>query len=150
MTEARDGEARARDPWRGSRIFAARYEKSATALVALARTLRRAPAVAGGVEFVELYDRVVDLPPDAFARVWSKDPGAYLWVHCAFDLAAPELIAPSDTEPDAALVAKETIELAFLAAVQHLPPRPRAVLILRDVLGWSAIETADALDARAR
>jgi RNA polymerase sigma-70 factor (ECF subfamily) len=49
-------------------------------------------------------------------------------------------------EPDAVLIAKETIELGFLAAVQHLPPRPRAVVILRDVLGWSASETADALD----
>jgi RNA polymerase sigma-70 factor (ECF subfamily) len=53
-----------------------------------------------------------------------------------------EGIVAGDDEPDAALVRKETIELAFLAAIQHLPPRRRAVLILRDVLGWSARDTA--------
>lgn len=58
-----------------------------------------------------------------------------------------EQAAPSDAEPDAAVVAKETIELAFLVAIQHLPPRPRAVLILRDVLGWSAKDTAALLES---
>jgi RNA polymerase sigma-70 factor (ECF subfamily) len=55
-------------------------------------------------------------------------------------------IAADEEEPDAALVAKETIELAYLVAIQHLPPRSRAVLILRDVLGWSAKDTADLID----
>jgi RNA polymerase sigma-70 factor, ECF subfamily len=54
--------------------------------------------------------------------------------------------AASDEQPDAVVIATETIGLAFLAAIQHLPPRPRAVLILRDVLGWTAAETAAALD----
>jgi RNA polymerase sigma-70 factor (ECF subfamily) len=58
-----------------------------------------------------------------------------------------ERIAPPDAEPDSAVVAKETIELVFLVAIQHLPPRQRAALILRDLLGWSAKETAAALDA---
>jgi RNA polymerase sigma-70 factor (ECF subfamily) len=47
---------------------------------------------------------------------------------------------------DEMIVARETIEIAFLAAIHLLPPRQRAVLILRDVLDWSSKETAELLD----
>src|ERR671936_20958 len=56
-------------------------------------------------------------------------------------------IADAHDGPHETIVARETIELAFLVAIQHLPPRQRAVLILRDVLGWSARETATMVDA---
>jgi RNA polymerase sigma-70 factor (TIGR02960 family) len=55
-------------------------------------------------------------------------------------------IAPPEDEPDAVVVARETIALAYVAVIQLLPPRQRAVLILRDVLEWSAKETADMLE----
>lgn len=75
------------------------------------------------------------------------------------DLPAPTLVASIEPYPDAllgpavpggddpvtAVVAKETIEIAFLAAIQHLPPVQRAVLILRDVIGWSANDAAEVL-----
>ena len=57
-----------------------------------------------------------------------------------------EGIAAGEAEPEAEVVDKETIELAFIAAIQLLPPKQRAVLISRDVLGWSAAESADLLD----
>jgi RNA polymerase sigma-70 factor (TIGR02960 family) len=55
-------------------------------------------------------------------------------------------IAPSAEQPDAVVVERETIELTFLAALQVLPPRQRAALIARDVIGWPASETATLLE----
>jgi RNA polymerase sigma-70 factor (ECF subfamily) len=57
-----------------------------------------------------------------------------------------EGIAPDEDSPETAVVGRETMELAFIAAIQLLPPRQRAVLIARDVLGWSAAESASLLD----
>jgi RNA polymerase sigma-70 factor (TIGR02960 family) len=54
--------------------------------------------------------------------------------------------APAEAEPDAAVVATETISLAFLAVLQLLPPRQRAALVLRDVLDWPAAEVAELLE----
>jgi RNA polymerase sigma-70 factor, ECF subfamily len=72
--------------------------------------------------------------------------GEVTWLQPFPDQLLEQAAAP-DAEPDAAVVARETIELAFLVAVQHLPPRQRAVLMLRDVLGWSAAESAAVLES---
>ena len=57
-----------------------------------------------------------------------------------------EEAAPAVEQPDAAVIGRETIELTFLAVIQLLPPRQRAVLILRDVLDWPARDVAELLD----
>jgi RNA polymerase sigma-70 factor (ECF subfamily) len=69
------------------------------------------------------------------------------WLQPYPDRLLDELPGAAAGEPDAVTVARETIELAFIAVVQALPPRQRAALLLCDMLGWSPRETAELLDA---
>jgi RNA polymerase sigma-70 factor (ECF subfamily) len=115
----------------------------------LLRAWRRRETYAGRSTFrAWLYRIATNTCLDHLER-HPRRPGAngeVTWLQ-AFPDRLLDQAAPADAEPDAAVVARETIELAFLVAVQHLPPRQRAVLMLRDVLGWSAAESAAVLEA---
>jgi RNA polymerase sigma-70 factor (TIGR02960 family) len=111
---------RARDRFDGSNLRAWLYKIATTAcLDAIKRLKRRPPS--------------------------QSTPAEIPWIQPYPDRLLDE-VAPREEEPDAVVVGRETIELAYLAVIQLLPPRQRAALILRDVLGMSAAETAEALD----
>jgi RNA polymerase sigma-70 factor (ECF subfamily) len=76
--------------------------------------------------------------PDDYDVAWLQPyPDALL------EIADPD----PHMDPAAAAIRREHIELAFIAAIQYLPARQRAVLLLRDVIGYSAAETATLLDS---
>jgi RNA polymerase sigma-70 factor, ECF subfamily len=77
-------------------------------------------------------------PVEANLNVPSEVP----WIQPAPD----ELVVPEQSDPAEVTTARETVRLAFIAALQHLPPRQRAVLILCEVLRWQAAEVAELLE----
>jgi RNA polymerase sigma-70 factor (ECF subfamily) len=83
---------------------------------------------------VLLFPAGEDADPPPLARVSWLEP-------------YPDSLLPDAAvgDPQARLDLRESVALAFLAAIQHLPPRQRAMLVLFDVLGWSAAETAELL-----
>ncbi|MCU1376343.1 MAG: sigma-70 family polymerase sigma factor [Actinomycetia bacterium] len=66
----------------------------------------------------------------------------HVWVQPMHD----DRVLPADADPGELAVQRDSIRLAFVAALQHLPPKQRSVLILREVLRWQATEVAELLD----
>jgi RNA polymerase sigma-70 factor (TIGR02960 family) len=92
--------------------------------------------------------RMPELPPPPAEAPGPPEPtrrGEPIWLEPYPD-ALLEGVGERSREPDARYEAREAIGLAFVAGLQRLPPRQRAVLVLRDVLGFRAAEVAETLD----
>ena len=91
------------------------------------------------------------ITPDMYGPPADQFPSGKLPTEVAWLEPYPDSeldgIADAALGPDARYELQESVQLAFVAAIQQLPARQRAVLLLRDVLGWSAAETAQLLDA---
>jgi RNA polymerase sigma-70 factor (ECF subfamily) len=74
------------------------------------------------------------------------DPLTELPRGCWIEPIPDALALPPDADPVERVSLRQSIRLAFVAALQHLPPKQRAALLLTDVLGWSAAEVADTLE----
>jgi RNA polymerase sigma-70 factor (ECF subfamily) len=72
----------------------------------------------------------------------APPPDELPWI----DPCPPALWEPTTGTPEASYSARESVQLAFVVALQHLPATQRAVLILREIVGWSAAEVAGLLD----
>ena len=87
------------------------------------------------------------LPMDLSAPVPSSTPPGRVLPETTWLEPIPDGDAiPGGADPAERVALKDTIRLAFVAALQTLPPKQRAVLVLREVLGWHAAEVAELLD----
>jgi RNA polymerase sigma-70 factor (ECF subfamily) len=87
--------------------------------------------------------RPMDLGSEPVSR--AVGPGAVLPEATWIEPVPEARVLDADADPAEQAVARESLRLAFIAALQHLPPRQRAVLILREVLRWEASEVAELL-----
>jgi len=87
--------------------------------------------------------RPMDLGPSSTA---DASLGPVLPEHAWVQPIPDARVLPGEGDPAEVAVSRETIRLAFVTALQHLPPRQRAVLILREVLRWQATEVAELLE----
>jgi RNA polymerase sigma-70 factor (TIGR02960 family) len=110
------------------------------------RAWRGRSGLVGGQHRAWLYRIATNVCLDAL-RVKSRQARA---LHSFADLPwlqpYPDQLLDEVEQPEQVAVGRETIELTFLAALQALPPRQRATLLIRDVLGWPAAETAALLE----
>ena len=85
----------------------------------------------------------MDLGPASTVHDRFGDPTpAHGWVEPMPD----GRVVPDDADPATRAVVRETLRLALIAALQVLPPKQRVVLVLREVLGWPALDVAELLD----
>ena len=84
--------------------------------------------------------------PERRASTADSPLGAPLPESAWIEPVPDDRVVPSGGDPAEVAVARESVRLAFVAALQHLPPRQRAVLILREVLHWHAEEVAELLE----
>lgn len=82
--------------------------------------------------------------PPSDGRATGGQAAELTWLEPYPDTELPD-VADGEPGPEARYEAREAVRLAFVAAIQLLPPRQRAALLLCDVLGWSALETAQLL-----
>src|SRR5688572_28064672 len=104
-------------------------------------------SIASRVCLDSLSDRTRRARPMELGPAGTVDDGLTPCAESQWIEPVPDALAvPAEGDPAQLALLRESIRLAFVAALQHLPPKQRVVLLLVEVLGWSAAEVAESLD----
>jgi RNA polymerase sigma-70 factor (TIGR02960 family) len=112
----------------------------------LLRAWRGRSGLAGGQHRAWLYRIATNVCLDALRARSRQARALQSYADLPWLQPYPDRLLDEVEQPEQVAVGRETIELTFLAALQALPPRQRATLLIRDVLGWPAAETAALLE----